>query len=93
MKRLDLDSLDIILMKMFQIVGETYSREYIQEPQWFLKHKWTLEQEQEFETWLTAYFKSSKVQRELFDTVITDLTTRRKRAKWFIFNYGWKYEG
>jgi len=84
-----LEQLDIIMMKMFLMVGEIYTRDYIKQDRWFMKHSWTEAQQEEFIAWLANYLKSSKVQRILYETVYTDARTRHERATFFVFSYGW----
>lgn len=44
-----------IFFKMFEMVGETFTFEYVKQKDWFLTHTWTDEQEQEFMLWMYEY--------------------------------------
>lgn len=71
-----------LLNKMFEMVGETYTPEYVKEEGWFLKHTWTQEQESEFINWAAKYFRAKK----------TNIQSIPKFINHFVFNYGWKYD-
>jgi hypothetical protein len=52
--------LEIILTKMFEVVGEKFTKEYVQEDYWWLKHTWTHAQEKAFLDWMVRYVMNNK---------------------------------
>lgn len=78
--KLTKENLNEILTEMFRVVGGEYSEEVVKEEEWYLKYKWTHDQQNEFEKWLINYIKKTcKVSKKL----------ATKEAGWFIFNFGW----
>jgi hypothetical protein len=83
MKRLTPAQSDYVLKKMFNVVGEKFTRTYCRQPQWFLKHSWTPEQEGEYINWLEDYLvKKLKIPKYM----------AHDSALWHIVEYGWRQE-
>jgi hypothetical protein len=85
--------LEIILVKMFEIVGETFTKEYVQEDNWYWKHTWTTSQEKAFLDWMIRYIMSNK--EATFE--LSGRSSLRAReipelVKAFVWNYGWKVQ-
>jgi hypothetical protein len=78
MRKVDLK---IILNQMFLVVGEEYEETYTTDVDWYLRHSWTVEEEEKFKNWLISYLKSCKMFRP------------REKAEWFLLCYGWKTRG
>jgi hypothetical protein len=70
------------LDEMFRRVGfEGYDEEFAQQPYWFTKREWTLEEDVAFTKWfIDEYSKTFREPKYIAKEV----------AGWFIFNYGWK---
>jgi len=76
--------LDQILSKMFKVVGASFKsiKESCKGKNWFMKYTWTNEQEELFEKWLKEF---------LMKKLQMPAKVAREYAKWFTFDYGWKY--
>jgi hypothetical protein len=66
-----------ILGKMFECVGAEYTADAVREPDWYLKHTWTNEQEVAFIEWLTnhlrrrhAHYTKRRAYREAHEIVL-----------------------
>ncbi len=82
--------LKIILDKMCEYVGiESVNPK---KKDWFLDHSWTLEQQDEFEEWYSAFIKDMKIQRELYEYPERSKKSRDEKAHYFVMNYGWKID-
>ena len=58
---------------------------------WYLKHEWSKEQQDEFSEWLQKYLKDGKIAwRELTNMSSSNKKNRKRFANEFIFQYGWK---
>jgi hypothetical protein len=70
------------LDEMFRRVGfEGYDEEFAQQPYWFTKREWTLEEDVNFTKWfIDEYSKTFREPKYIAKEV----------AGWFVFNYGWK---
>jgi hypothetical protein len=90
--------LKTIMQKMCDMVGadiSTVERGYKShkdhDPEWYHKHSWTKEQEQEFIKWTADYlYENKKDWRELSRTPITSKKNARKVAEDINFQWGWK---
>ena len=51
---------DEILKEMCNRVGQDYETFDFKDPQWFLKHSWTREEEEDFRIWLGKFLKKHK---------------------------------
>lgn len=76
------DETEFVLKEMFARVGAEYTPDYVTEPDWYLRHTWTVKEAAEFTTWLANFLKrrhkgvgKKKSQAE---------------AQWFVLNVGWK---
>ena len=67
--------------KMFEVVGEKYSADYVKRPGWYVSRTWTQQQEDEFTTWLCSEMKENLKLSE---------KAAQKEACFFVSNYGWK---
>jgi len=72
---------DVILHKMFEAVGETYSHDFVAQKDWYHLRSWTEDQEKDFKSWMVAYMRkichwSKKV--------------AEREASWWLIQYGWK---
>ncbi len=86
-----MEHLEIILKKIFEYSPIEYSKEFCNQDNWFWKHSWTKEQEQEFITWLANYMIANKDARQ--DLMrLPQKTKKRCRgfARYFTSVYGWK---
>jgi len=80
--------------KMAQVVGfDSIDEIDTSEDGWFMKHKWTAEQEKEFADWLTDYlYKNKKAQREILVRTTRSKKILKDAVNDFVFMYGWKYK-
>ena len=86
--------LGIVLSKMFEVVGETYTPDKVKNPNWFLAHTWTALNQKLFKEWLSKHIRESASARNAL-TVLRVKPTKTladKFADEFVFNYGWKLE-
>lgn len=80
-------NLDLILKEMFSRVG--LKRVNTKPKNWFLKHSWTEEEQEDFRKWLVKYLMENKEARqELMQWPRKDKKTIEKLSKEFIMNYG-----
>ena len=85
------ETLQIILKKMFEIIGEEYSFEKTQSDSWFLDYSWTAEQENQFRDWLVNYLYENKEARQsLMRWPRKNKKTCKRATNEFILWYGWK---
>lgn len=80
MKRLDLEGALYIVKEMFNFIGQEFNRDDVEhDPEWYMKHSWSEDQQLEFTKWLIEH-------------LCTKYRQPKKRAeegaKWFIFCYG-----
>lgn len=73
---------------MFNIVGENFSIDYCKQPDWYLKHSWTEEQQDKFKEWLVKYLYKNANKLDL----IKNKEACRREASWFLLDYGWKFK-
>ena len=83
--------IEIILKKMFHIVGAPYQPKYVITPNWFQKYWWTSTEENEFRQWfLKQLIEFKELRRAITDN--PTLKTKKHLNKvidYFLFNYGW----
>lgn len=85
--------LEIILTKMFEIVGETFTKEYVQEDGWYLKHTWTISQEKAFLDWMVRYVINDKEATfELSGKHGLRVRDISLMVSQFVMFYGWKVQ-
>lgn len=82
MQKVDL-FIEKALKKMFEIVGETYSKEFCAKEDWYRKHTWTKEQQETYKKWFICEAKK---------TFKWDNRTLNWEWAMFHLNYGWKDE-
>ena len=78
---MDRNDINFILTEMFKRVGLEYSPSFVSDPEWYLKHEWTEEAQDDFREWLILWLKKkfhfSKAQAE-------------REAGWIILHTGWR---
>ena len=84
-----------IFTKMFAIIGKEKELENFNfsEPNWYHKHEWTEDQENEFIGWLAKYFKSNYKKSEFKEAFSFDSrfeSNPTKMAYKFTMDFGWK---
>jgi hypothetical protein len=81
----------IILEEMCKRVGTTLNEVNTQEEDWYLKHRWTSKEEEDFREWLVNYlYKSSSARNEIMNFPKKSKPYIRLTATWFMFSYGWR---
>ncbi len=82
--------LRIILEKMFEGTGITYSDQYVKTDDWYFNYRWTEEQENEFTDWLADYlYKNSQARKELMTLSTKSKPACMKAAIQFTCFFGW----
>jgi DNA segregation ATPase FtsK/SpoIIIE-like protein len=82
---------DVVLEKMFAMVGEKYTLEFVKQPEWFCLQEWGKETEDKFAEWLFGYLKRNKeARKELMARPTSDRVRIKQVVMEFIFQYGWK---
>jgi hypothetical protein len=80
-----------IFQAMCWHAGVKFSQEIFEEPNWYLHHTWTLEQEKRFKIWMRAFlWVSPKARRSVMKYPRKSMI--KKTVDWFVFQYGWKYD-
>jgi len=80
-----------ILEKMFEMVYEKYTPEFIKQPNWYWLKTWDKDTENEFSEWMFAYLKRSKDARTaVMKRPSKDPKLIKKVVSEFIWQYGWK---
>lgn len=83
--------LEPILTEMFARVNDIYSPDKVNTEDWFLKHTWTLEQQSDFEKWLSDYlYKNKDARQAIMSRNVKNKGACKKVASEFTFNFGWK---
>ena len=80
-----------VLKEMCRRVKAKYGDINFKSQDWFRAHKWTREQEHNFEDWMTDYlYKDRSARHELLElSTYANKTRCRKAAQEFTFMYGW----
>ena len=83
--KLNDDEFDEVMKKLFEAVGRKFVsiKRSCKEKDWYMKSAWTLERENEFEMWLKKYLQTK---------LRMPAQMALEYAKWFCFDYGWKYK-
>ena len=82
-----------IMVKMCDFVGAKFDDIDFHGPDWFHKHSWTKEREQEFIVWIEGYLWENRKQaaRELTKYLYTPNKKQvRQLAQEIVFMWGWK---
>lgn len=80
----------IILMKMFEGTGHTYSDEFVKTNDWYLTHSWTPKEEKEFVDWLTEYlYDNSGAREEIMRVNSKNKQLCKMAAQNFCAWFGW----
>lgn len=83
--------INIILTEMFKRVGEEYDPIKTIGENWFWKHEWEEEEQNNFRDWLAEYlFKNRQARKEIMAFPIRRKKNCHNVANFFILNYGWK---
>lgn len=75
-----------VFKKMFDMVGETLTPEYVGEAGWYLKHSWSKASQDEFKYWLKYYLQKKNPWKSMTTKRLND------EVDWFVLSYGWKEE-
>lgn len=76
-----------ILTEMLKRVGENYDTFDFTQPQWYWKHEWTQEEQDDFVAWVANYFVDNKV---FTMRKYRDRPEAIHRAEQIVASYGWK---
>lgn len=81
----------IIFTKLCSYVNANYDEIDFQRDDWFNDYIWTNSQEEEFEKWLTEFFKSNpEVKKEYINKKRISNEKLKDLVEYFVFDYGWK---
>jgi len=81
-----------VLSEMCSRAGISFNDVDWNDDDWYMKHVWSLEDQNSFKNWLVNYwYENNKARREM-----THIYNKRKRdlkkaADMFVFMYGWKF--
>lgn len=81
-----------VFKEMAKRVGTTIETIDFNDKNWFLKHKWTIQEELDFKNWLLEELKNSP---ELVDDLVNEGFIRRElneMATDFVIFYGWDFK-
>jgi hypothetical protein len=82
-----------VLEQMCSVVEADPTEIDFKEEKWFWKYEWSIDQEKAFIKWLADYLYSNKGARaEILETPWRNRKHCEKAAKFFVWNYGWKYD-
>jgi len=82
-----------ILTKMCEYVNVDFNTIDFKEHEWFLKHAWTTNHENDFKEWMVDYLSNNKeAQKEIMNIETTDKKRINATVGFFLFTYGWKTE-
>lgn len=85
--------LEPILKEMCKRVNVKYSDVDFTTSDWYTKHSWTEEEEDDFKVWLSEWIKNNKKDAKLlWSSHRFTKKNRQGMAAGFAFNYGWKYK-
>lgn len=85
--------LTIILTEMCKRVNVKFEDVDFKEKEWFMKHSWTEEEQDDFKKWLVDYWYSNKeARKEMLSSGGIRRTKKKLKdiAAWFLLDYGWK---
>lgn len=79
-----------IIKKMCSIIDVEYDSMDFQEPSWYEKHTWTLEQEDSFILWLAEELFANEAMRvELLENPEHKISNCFQAALHFVSSFGW----
>ena len=83
--------LQIILKKMYEMVGAVFTMRDCRKKTWFQKYWWTEKEEEKYKKFLLKMLIKNKGFRQIFlDHFIgKDTKIFNKAIDWFCFSYGW----
>lgn len=83
--------LTIILQRMCAVVDIKHGKIDFKEEDWFLKAKWSQDDQDAFRDWLIEYMKgNSEARRELMSISSTRVKFIKDFSNSFVFQYGWR---
>ena len=87
-------ALQYVLKKMCEVVNCDYETFDFRKDDWFLDYEWDENQEKEFIDWLEKEFENNKSLKVLVKYIssLRNKKGRKKLAKEFTYQYGWKYK-
>jgi hypothetical protein len=81
----------VILKKLCSFVGADFGKIDFSSNNWFMKHEWDSKQEEEFCEWMVKYLYDNATARKDITSCRKNKMQLRKVARYFVFQYGWKY--
>jgi len=82
-----------VIEKMCKVVGADINKINFKKKEWFTKHSWTEEEQDEFTKWLSKYLYNNREARE--ELMACPIKCKRSTdgvARMFMLNYGWKFK-
>ena len=84
--------LKVILTEMCNRVGVNYDKVNFKGKEWYMKHEWTMEDQDKFRDWLISYMKGNgDARRDLMSVSSSNKRFLTKFANSFLLNYGWRF--
>lgn len=77
-----------ILREMCDRVNANYDEIDFQEPDWYLKHEWTMDEQLDYQLWLEHH--RDKDVHKVLNYIGTSKADRQRKASMFVAFYGWK---
>jgi hypothetical protein len=85
------DHFEIIMKEMFKRVGEQWDEEYPKQKQWFSKHSWTQEEQNDFNKWMVDYlYNNLEARKQVLTSRVKNKRMIQKAVNWFLLDFGWK---
>lgn len=79
-----------LLRKMCEVINVDYDSIDFQEEDWYERHTWTEEQENEYILWVAEeLYKNTEMREELLEDPAKDITNCFTAAVHFVANFGW----
>ena len=83
--------LEIILKEMCKRVGANYNDIDFKDKEWYTRHEWLEEEQEDFHKWLVDYlYNNTEARKEILRYPRKNKKLINKAVTWFLFDYGWK---
>ncbi len=69
------------LKQMFKVIGQKYTKEFCEQPKWYMKHTWNSKQRDAYRDWFVEEYR--KTFRE---------TKKRALSEWAYFHLMWGFK-
>ena len=83
MPRINNDTTEFILQKMFSMIGKEYDPDLTRMEGWYSEYTWTSEQQHEFTYWLRDFLRNK---------YHIPKKKANNEAAWFVLHCGWRLD-